>query len=69
METYCVSCKKNIGNENSSSRKAKQIRFMLLSNCAVCCKKKSNFIRNKELHNFNDSFKMNKVQHILMVKM
>ena len=54
MATYCVSCKKNIGNENSSFRKAKQIRFMLLSNCAVSCKKKSNFIRNKELHNFND---------------
>ena len=37
---------------------------MLLSNCAVCGKKKSTFIKNKELHNFNnnwnDQFKMNR---------
>ena len=33
---------------------------MLLSNCAVCGKKKSTFIKNKELDNF-DQFKMNKV--------
>ena len=62
METYCVSCK-NTANENSSVRKSKQNRLMLLSNCAVCGKKKSTFIKSKELHNFdnisNDSFKMN----------
>ena len=39
METYCVSCKKNTGNENSNVRKAKQNRLMLLSNCAICGKK------------------------------
>ena len=32
---------------------------MLLSNCAVCGKKKSTFIKNKELS--NDQFKMNKI--------
>ena len=62
MEAYCVSCKNTV-NENSSVRKTKQNRLMLLSNCAVCGKKKSPFIKNKELHNFdnisNDSFKMN----------
>ena len=29
-------------------------RLMLLSNCAICGKKKSTLIKNKELHNFND---------------
>ena len=33
---------------------------MLISNCAVCGKKKLTFMKNKELHNFNDQFKMNK---------
>ena len=51
METSCVSYKKNTANENSSVRKTKQNRLMLLSNCAVCGKKKSTFIKNKELSN------------------
>ena len=46
--------------ENSSIRKTKQNRLMLLSNCTVCGKKKSTFVKNKELHNF-DLFKMNKM--------
>ena len=37
---YCVSFKKYIANENSSVRKAKQNRLMLLSNCAGCDTKK-----------------------------
>ena len=40
METYCVSCNKNTANENSSVRKTKQNRLMLLSKCAVYGKKK-----------------------------
>ena len=47
METYFASCKKNTANENSSVRKAKQNRLMHLSNCAVCVKKKSRFIKNQ----------------------
>ena len=54
METYCVSCKKNTADENSSVKKTKQNRLMLLSNCTVCCKKKSTFIKNQELHSFNN---------------
>ena len=46
METYCVSCKKNTENRNSSVRNTKQNRLMLLSNCAICGKKKSTFIKN-----------------------
>ena len=33
---------------------------MLLSDCDICGKRKSTFIKNKELHNF-DHFKMNKM--------
>ena len=36
-------------NENSSVRKTKQNRLMLLSNCPVCGKEKSRFIKNQEL--------------------
>ena len=59
METYCVSCKKM--NKNSGVRKTKENRFMILSNCAICGKKKLTFIKNKELHSFNDYFEMNKI--------
>ena len=51
METYCVSCKKYIANENSSVRKTKQNRSMLLSNGAVCGKTKTTFIKNQEPSN------------------
>ena len=54
METYCVSCKKNTANENSSVRRTNQNRLMLLSNCSVCDKKKLNFINNQELRTFNN---------------
>ena len=53
METYCVSCKKYTTNEHSSVRKTKPNRLMILSNCTSCGKKKSTFIKNKGLHNFN----------------
>ena len=44
METYCISCKKYTANESSSVRKTNQNRSVLLSNCAICDKKKSTFI-------------------------
>ena len=40
METYCASCKKNTANKNSSVRRTKRNRSMLLSYCAVCDQKK-----------------------------
>ena len=40
METYCVSCKKNTENKDSSVENTKQNRLRFLSNCAVCDKKK-----------------------------
>ena len=51
METYCASCKKYTANENSSVRKTKQNILILLSNCAICGKRKSTFIKNHELSN------------------
>ena len=53
METYWVSCKKYTANKNRNVRKTKQNRLMLLSNCAVCGKKKLAFIKYKETHNFD----------------
>ena len=52
MKTCCVSCKKYTEIENSHVRRTKQNKLMLLSNCAVCDKKKSTFLKNKELCNF-----------------
>ena len=60
METYCVSRKKYIENQSSNFGKTKRNRSMLLSNYVVFGKKKSTFIKNKELHNF-DQFKKNKI--------
>ena len=37
--SLCANCKKNVANENSSLRKTKQSRSMLLLNCAICAKK------------------------------
>ena len=60
METYCVNCKKFTENENSSVRKTKQNILMLSSIYSVYGKRKSTFIKDKELHNFA-KFKMNKI--------
>ena len=48
MKAYRVSCKKYTANENSSLKKTKKNRLMLLSNCAVSGKGKSSFIKNNE---------------------
>ena len=50
METCCVISNKNTANENSSIRKTQQNRLMLVSNFAVCGKKKLRFIKNQQLH-------------------
>ena len=49
METYCVNCKKNTANKNSSIRRTKQNRLMLVSNYAVCGNKRRKSIKNKKL--------------------
>ena len=54
MESYCVKCEKHTANENSRVRKTKPNRLMLLSNCAICGRKKPSFNKNQELHNVNN---------------
>ena len=44
METYCVSCKNYTSKENSSVRKTKPNRLMLLSSCVIRGKRKSTFV-------------------------
>ena len=51
---YCVSGKKKTANKNSIVRKTKQDKLMLLSNFSVYGKKKTTFIKNQRLHNFNN---------------
>ena len=46
-----MSVVKNTANKNSSVRKTKQNRLMILSSCDVCGKKKSTFIENQGLSN------------------
>ena len=48
MEMSCVSSKKYSGSKNSSTRRTKQNRLVLISNCSVCGKKKSRFIKYQE---------------------
>ena len=54
METYCISCKKYTANKNSIVSKTKQNRLMLLSNCAICGKKKLTFIKSKEINSISN---------------
>ena len=48
MERYCVSCKKNTANTNSSDSRTIQNRLILIPSCAIFGKKKPRFIKNLE---------------------
>ena len=48
VDTYCVSCKKNTANENSSDKRTRKKRSMFLSNCGVCDKKKQGSFKIKK---------------------
>ena len=52
MENYCTTCKKNTTNINSSVRKTKQNRLMLVSNCTICSKKNQNLLKIKKLADY-----------------
>ena len=52
---YYIKTNGNLTN-NSSVRKAKQNRLIILSDCAVCGKKKSTFIENKKINNISNDF-------------
>ena len=48
MEACYVSCKKNNAYKDSSFRRTRQNKLLLVSNCAICGMKKSRFIKNQE---------------------
>ena len=54
METYCVNCKKYTATKNLIAIKSKQKRLMLFSNWAIYGKRKTTFVKNQELNNFNN---------------
>ena len=60
METYCVSCKKNTANKNSSVRKTKENRLMILSNCPIYGKKNrlSSKIKNSRILIFHKKIRL-----------
>ena len=54
MEVYCVSFKEDSWNQNQSVRKTNQNKLMLSSNCSICGKNESTFIKNQDLQNFKN---------------
>ena len=48
MTSYCLKCRKNTESKNPKVAKTKNGRIMLLSNCAVCNSKKSNFLKKQQ---------------------
>ena len=54
MEVYCVSFKEDSWNQNRSVTKTNQNKLMLSSNCSVCGKNKSTFIKNQDLPIFKN---------------
>ena len=54
MKTYWVSCKKCTADENSSVRKTILNRLIILSNCAVCGKKKLTFSKNGKINSISN---------------
>ena len=52
METCSVSCKRYTSNQNSSARKNKRNRLMILSNVLFVARKNGLLLKNKERHSF-----------------
>ena len=48
MLSYCLVCKRNALNKDAKMIKTKNDRLMLSSKCAVCCNKKSRFMKEQE---------------------
>ena len=44
MNTYCLVCKKYMGNINQKVIKTKNNRKMMLSKCSICNNKKPTFV-------------------------
>ena len=48
MKSYCLKCRKDTENINPKLSKTSKGRTMVLSKCAICCSKKSRFVKNQE---------------------
>ena len=48
MKTYCVECRKNTENLDSTIFKTKNGRLIMQSKCPVCGIKKSRFVKEQE---------------------
>ena len=48
MLSYCLKCKKNTESINPNVSSTSNGRTMILSKCAICGSKKSNFIKSKK---------------------
>ena len=48
MLSYCSKCRKNRESKNTKVVKRRNGRIVILSKCAVCYSKKSNFFKEQE---------------------
>ena len=48
MKTYCLKCKKDTESIDPKISGSSNGKAMILSKCALCCSKKSRFIKNQE---------------------
>ena len=48
MQTYCVECRKNTENLDSTTFKTKNGRLIMQLKCPVCGIKKSRFVKEQE---------------------
>ena len=48
MLSYCLKCKKNTESINAKVSKTNNGIMMILSTCAICGSKKSNFIKEQQ---------------------
>ena len=48
MLSYCLKCTKNTESINPKVSKTTNGKAMILSTCAICCSKKSKFIKEQE---------------------
>ena len=48
MESYCLKCRKHTKNINSQVSSTSNGKLMIISKCAICGSKKSDFIKKQD---------------------
>ena len=48
MESYCLKCRKHTKSINSQVSSTSNGKLMIISKCAICGSKKSNFIKKQD---------------------